>query len=780
MSGDKSKPSEDSVGSQPSAGLSTDQSRIPKFYKMSVDERVRTVHHHGWIDQDDYQTLQSGRHTLSVQLADKMIENVIGVMGLPVGLGLNFLINNKDYVVPLVVEEPSIVAALSSAAKLAREAGGFEVESQRPMLIGQVQIVDVPNPQKAKNALLEKKDQILNLANSLHPKMIARGGGAKDVEVHIHPSQGPGGDMLILHLIVDTCDAMGANLVNTMCEGVASLVETIAKGRVFLRILSNLTDRALVRAKVRIPTALLTGKGFDGEQVRDGIIVANDFARIDPYRAATHNKGIMNGIDAVALATGNDWRAIEAGAHAYAARGGRYMALTEWSKADNGDLIGQLEIPIKVGTVGGPLQTNPTVALNLRLLKTQSARELAEVMGAVGLAQTFSALRALVTEGIQQGHMTLHARSVATAAGTPPELFDTVVDRLVASGEIKIWKAQEIIESVRSQTHPSIDVAAEPEQETMEGEPLGAGHGKIILLGEHSVVYGRRAIAAPVPLAIQARIENRQQGVELIIPRWGIEQRLDLAAKNPPSFTRSIAGMLEALGLKDRAMRIEVFPNVPRAMGLGGSAALAVAVIRALDAHFELGLEDERVNQLAFECEKIAHGTPSGLDNTLATFGEFMLYRAGTTPERQVIVPNKPLPLVIGMSGVEGLTAKTVARVRDAWQRNPDLYERLFDDIDSLVDLGLSALESGDYEGLGEVMNVNQGLLNAMQVSTPELEELIQIARNHGALGAKLTGGGGGGSIIALCPEDSSKVARAMRAAGYHALEVEVGGVGNA
>ncbi len=780
MSGDKSKPSEISAGSQPSAGQTTDQSRIPKFYKMSVDERVRTVHHHGWIDQDDYQTLQSGRHTLSVQLADKMIENVIGVMGLPVGLGLNFLINNKDYVVPLVVEEPSIVAALSSAAKLAREAGGFEVESQRPMLIGQVQIVDVPNPQKAKNALLEKKDQILNLANSLHPKMIARGGGAKDVEVHIHPSQGPGGDMLILHLIVDTCDAMGANLVNTMCEGVASLVETIAKGRVFLRILSNLTDRALVRAKVRIPTALLTGKGFDGEQVRDGIIVANDFARIDPYRAATHNKGIMNGIDAVALATGNDWRAIEAGAHAYAARGGRYMALTEWSKADNGDLIGQLEIPIKVGTVGGPLQTNPTVALNLRLLKTQSARELAEVMGAVGLAQTFSALRALVTEGIQQGHMTLHARSVATAAGTPPELFDTVVDRLVASGEIKIWKAQEIIESVRSQTHPSIDVAAEPEQETMEGEPLGAGHGKIILLGEHSVVYGRRAIAAPVPLAIQARIENRQQGVELIIPRWGIEQRLDLAAKNPPSFTRSIAGMLEALGLKDRAMRIEVFPNVPRAMGLGGSAALAVAVIRALDAHFELGLEDERVNQLAFECEKIAHGTPSGLDNTLATFGEFMLYRAGTTPERQVIVPNKPLPLVIGMSGVEGLTAKTVARVRDAWQRNPDLYERLFDDIDSLVDLGLSALESGDYEGLGEVMNVNQGLLNAMQVSTPELEELIQIARNHGALGAKLTGGGGGGSIIALCPEDSSKVARAMRAAGYHALEVEVGGVGNA
>lgn len=752
-----------------------DQSRIPKFYKMSVAERVRTVHDAGWLDQADYQTLQSGQHTLSVSLADKMIENVIGVMGLPVGLGLNFLINQREYVVPLVVEEPSIVAALSSAAKLAREGGGFEVESQPPMLIGQVQIVDVPNPSKAKASLLQRKAEILNLANSLHPKMIARGGGAKDLEVFIHPSQGMGGDMVVMHLLVDTCDAMGANLVNTMCEGVASLVENIAKGRVFLRILSNLADRALVKAKVRIPTEALTRKGFDGEQVRDGIIVANDFARLDPYRAATHNKGIMNGIDAVALATGNDWRAIEAGAHAYAARGGRYMALTEWKKADNGDLLGQLEVPIKVGTVGGPLQTNPTVALNLRLMKVQTARELAEVMGAVGLAQTFSALKALVTEGIQQGHMTLHARSVATAAGTPPELFDTVVDRLVASGEIKIWKAQEIIKTVSAQAHPIL-ASSEPEQrKTMEGEPLGAGHGKIILMGEHSVVYGRRAIAAPIPLAIEARIEDRHDGVDLIIPRWGIEQRLDMTAKNPPSFTRSIAGVLEALQLKDRSMRIEVFPNVPRAMGLGGSAALAVAVIRALAAHFDLALTDERINQLAFECEKVAHGTPSGLDNTLATFGEFMMYRGGATPTRQVIVPAKPLPLVIGMTGVEGLTAKTVARVRDAWQRNETLYERLFDEIDALVDEGLGALEAGNFEVLGELMNVNQGLLNAMQVSTPELEELVQIARNHGALGAKLTGGGGGGSIIALCPEDSGHVARAMREAGYHALEVKVG-----
>lgn len=750
-----------------------EKSRIPQFYKMSVPERVRTVRDRGLIGAEDYQSLQSGRHTLSVQLADKMIENVIGVMGLPVGLGLNFLINGKEYVVPLVVEEPSIVAALSSAAKLARVSGGFEVESDEPLLIGQVQIVDVANPARAKAALLQRKHEILNLANSLHPKMIARGGGARDLEVYVHPSDGTGRDMVIVHLLVDTCDAMGANLVNTMCEGVAALVETISDGRVFLRILSNLTDRALVRARVRIPVDALTGKGFDGAQVRDGIIVANDFARIDPYRAATHNKGIMNGIDAVALATGNDWRALEAGAHAYAARGGRYTALTQWHKADNGDLIGQLEIPIKVGTVGGPLQTNPTVALNLRMLKVDSARELAEVMGAVGLAQTFSALRALVTEGIQQGHMTLHARSVATAAGAPPELFDTVVDRLIASGEIKIWKAEEIIQIVRQQAAPP---ATASQTDMLEGEAIGAGHGKIILLGEHSVVYGRRAIAAPIPLAIQARIEDTSSGIDLIIPRWSIEQRLDFNAKRPPSFTRSLARVLETLGLSGRGMRIEVFPNVPRAMGLGGSAALAVAVLRALDAHFRLELSAERINEMAFECEKVAHGTPSGLDNTLATYGQFMLFRSGQIQERQPLVVDEPLPMVIGMSGVESLTARTVARVREAWQRNPTLYERIFDEIDSLVGVALDALRKQDYEALGEAMNINQGLLNAMQVSSWELEELIHLARAHGAVGAKLTGGGGGGSIIALCPDCAPQVARAIREAGYHAIEVQVGG----
>ncbi len=751
-----------------------DKSRFPEFYKLSVADRVRVMRERGWLTEADYQALVSGEHTLKIQKADKMIENVVGVMGLPVGLGLNFFINGRDYIVPLVVEEPSIVAALSSAAKIVRAGGGFKTDSSESILIGQVQVVDIPQIAKAQAALLRRKGEILNLANSLHPQMVARGGGAKDLEVHLHPLPDQR-DMLVVHLLVDTCDAMGANLVNTMCEGVASLVESITDGKVFLRILSNLTDRAVVRARCVIPIEKLAGKGYSGEQVRDGIILATDFASVDPYRAATHNKGVMNGVDAVALATGNDWRAIEAAAHAYAARGGRYTSLTRWTrgtaKGEEGALVGEIEIPMKVGTVGGPLQSNPTVALNHRLLGVKSARELAEIMGAVGLAQNFSALRALTTEGIQQGHMTLHARSVTMAAGTPPELFETVVERLLESGEIKIWKAQEILVNVRKQER-----GVEP---TIQPHPRAHGHGKVILLGEHAVVYGSHAIAAPVPLAIQAAVQDTDAGgVDMLIPRWGVEYRLHKDPAHRDSYQKSLGIIFDKLGLTERSMRIEVFPGVPRAMGLGGSAAMAVAIIRALDAHFDLKISDAEVNALAFECEKVAHGTPSGIDNTIATYGKFLLYKRATdtAPALMKDIENpKPIPLVVGLSGKESLTAKTVGGVRTAWQRNPELYERIFREIDGLTLQGVDAIRKYDLEHLGELMNICHGLLNALRVSSWELEELVQIAREHGALGAKLTGGGGGGSMIALCPENPEKVMAAMREAGYQAMEVKLG-----
>jgi hydroxymethylglutaryl-CoA reductase len=742
------------------------RSTTPSFHKLTVPERVRAVRDRGLLSAQDYKALLNGEATLDVTSADAMIENVIGVMGLPVGLALNFLINGKDYVVPLAVEEPSIVAALSYAAKTTRAAGGFTTSSSDPILIGQIQLVDVPHPAKARQLLEQRKEEVLNLANSLHPRMVARGGGAVDLEVILHPATSDSVEMLIVHLLVNTCDAMGANLVNTMCEGVASFLESLTGGTVFLRILSNLADRSLVRASVRIPIEQLGSNGYDGEQVRDGIVIASQFASVDPYRATTHNKGIMNGIDAVVLATGNDWRAVEAGAHAYAARGTRYTSLSRWTKTADGSLVGDIELPLRVGIVGGPLQTNPSVAVNLRIMQVESSRELAEVMAAVGLAQNFAALRALATEGIQRGHMTLHARSVATAAGATPEIFDTVVERLVASGDVKIWKARELVAEVHEEIGRSL---------VRDADELAAGHGKIILLGEHAVVYGSRAIAAPVPLAVRARVLDEDDGVWLVVPRWGVEQRLRSDPKMRRSFEVPAALILENLGLIDRSMRIEVFSEIPRAMGLGGSAAVAVAIIRALDRHFALGLSDDEVNSLAFQCERVAHGTPSGIDNTVATYGRPLLYRAGDPPLIEPVELPEPITLVIGMTGVESLTAKTVARVREGHERNRDVYDTIFRGIDALTMQALEAIKRLDLERLGELMNVCQGLLNGLQVSSWELEELIQIARENGALGAKLTGGGGGGSMIALCPDNAAKVVSAMQDAGYQAMTVRIG-----
>jgi hydroxymethylglutaryl-CoA reductase len=732
-----------------------------------VPERVRAVRDRGLLSSQDYKALINGQNVLDVSNADAMIENVIGVMGLPVGLGLNFLINNQDYVVPLVVEEPSIVAALSFAAKTARAAGGFNTSSTDPILIGQIQLVDVPHPIKARQLLEQRKEEVLNLANSLHPRMVARGGGAVDLEVILHPATPDNVEMMVVHLLVNTCNAMGANLVNTMCEGVASFLESVTGGKVFLRILSNLADRSLVRAEVEIPVEQLGSNGYDGEQVTDGIVIASQFAAIDSYRAATHNKGIMNGIDAVALATGNDWRAVEAGAHAYAARGTHYTSLSRWTRTRRGKLRGEIELPIRVGIVGGPLQSNPSVDLNLRLAQVESSRELAEVMAAVGLAQNFAALRALATEGIQRGHMTLHARSVATAAGASPEIFNTVVDRLVASGEIKVWKARELIEEVEVQSGRAADAA--------EREEMSAGHGKIILFGEHAVVYGSRAIAAPVPLAVRARVVDDDEGVWLVVPRWGVEQRLRSDPTKRKSFEVPAGMMLEELGLTDRSMRIEVYSEIPRAMGLGGSAAVAVAIIRALDRHFKIGLNDDEVNALAFRSEQVAHGTPSGIDNTVATFGKTLLYRAGDPPQIEPFELPGQIRFVIGMTGVESLTAKMVARVRTGRERNRDVYDTMFRGIDALTVQAMEALKRNDLERLGELMNVCQGLLNGLQVSSWELEELIQIARENGALGAKLTGGGGGGSMIALCPDNAGSVVKAMQEAGYQAMEVLIG-----
>src|SRR3954467_6413346 len=416
-------------------------SRLPGFYKMKIAERLRRLAAELDMGSGDLVGLgETG--TLPLPNADAMIENAVGVLGLPVGIGLNFLVNGEDVLVPMAVEEPSVIAAVSLAAKIAREGGGFSAEADVPLMIGQVQVSSVSDPEAAQQALLREKESILAAANALHPQMKARGGGAKDLEIRqikigeeIH---------LVVHLIVDTQEAMGANLINTMCEGVAPMVERLTGGRVRLRILSNLADLRLARASCRVPFDALADFGFSGAEVAHGIAQASLFADADPYRACTHNKGVMNGVDAVALATGNDWRAIEAGAHAWCARNGRYEAMTRWW-VESGALCGSIEIPIQVGTVGGAVKANPLIPVLLKMMGNPGAQKLAGIMAAVGLAQNMAALRALGTVGIQKGHMALHARNLAVSAGAKGSAVEEVARALIAAGEIKLHRAQEIL-----------------------------------------------------------------------------------------------------------------------------------------------------------------------------------------------------------------------------------------------------------------------------------------------------------------------------------------------
>lgn len=422
-------------------------SRIEGFYKMERHERLRRLVEHSGLDLSEVVALAEPS-PLSFEAANHMIENAVGVIGLPLGIALNFTINGRDRLIPMAVEEPSVVAASSSAARLIRDAGGFHAEADPSRMIAQIQLLRVPDIEAATRRITAATPQLLAAANDVHPNMVKRGGGALAIEVRHLPDTAVG-PMLVVHLIVDVGDAMGANAVNTQAEALSPTIEELTGGTARLRILSNLADQRLARARTRIPVSLLATDKLDGAEVAQRMMEAWAFADSDPYRAATHNKGAMNGIDAVAIATGQDWRGIEAGAHAYAARNGRYSALTEW-RVEGDALEGRIELPLAVGTVGGNLECNPRVRFALRVLDVQSARELAGIMAAAGLAQNFAAMRALVTDGIQRGHMALHARGLALAAGASEEMVDQVVDEMIASGEIKLAKAREIIEALQA------------------------------------------------------------------------------------------------------------------------------------------------------------------------------------------------------------------------------------------------------------------------------------------------------------------------------------------
>lgn len=422
-------------------------SRIPGFYKFTQEERIRRLAEAFDLTTSEVNALRS-QGALTLDQADKMIENVVGIYSLPLGLGLNFLINGKDYIIPMAVEEPSVVAAASSAAKIIRDAGGFTTSSDESIMIGQIQVLDCPNFEESAQSVLARKQEIIDLANKIESNMYSRGGGAKDLEVRIlgNENEYPNYKMLIIHLLIDTKDAMGANMINTMAEGVADLVEDITKGKVCLRILSNLADKRLARAKAVIPAKYFETDEFTGEEVVDGIVKAHAFAYLDPYRATTHNKGVMNGIDPIIIVTGNDWRSIESAAHAYAARSGSYKPLTDWRKDENGNLVGSIEMPMAVGIVGGSIKLHPMAQIALKFLGVKTARELGEVICAVGLAQNLSAIKALATDGIQKGHMALHARSVAVTAGASGELANIIAREMVKQKDIKVDKAIELFE----------------------------------------------------------------------------------------------------------------------------------------------------------------------------------------------------------------------------------------------------------------------------------------------------------------------------------------------
>ncbi len=704
-------------------------SRLRGLHRLPAAERIAALRDAGFLAEADAAVLQAGLPLLPVRMAGTMIENAVGSFGLPLGIAPNFRVDGRDCLVPLAVEEPSVVAGLSSAARLARRTGGFTTLRSESLLTGQVHLHELPDPGVGAERLQANRDALLAAGNALLPRLLARGGGLRDIEVR-PLTLDRGERVLAVHLLVDTQDAMGANLVNSLCETLAPQLAAISGGRVALRILSNLADRALLVANARFALADLGTSMEAATRARDGIVLANRLACADPYRAATHNKGIMNGIDALAIATGNDWRAIAAGAHAYAARNGRYVALTDWRVGADGDLEGRIELPLKPGIVGGTIASNPGARLCLRLSAVQSADELASLMGAVGLAQNFAALRALATTGIQAGHMRLHAKGVAAAAA----------------------------------------IRHEPPPGSPRLSSAAAACGKVIIYGEHAAVYGRHALALPIPDALRAEASS-SRAPALEIPAWGLSA--PLGPGDSSELADIVATISDALGLARHSWTIKVDTRLPRAMGLGSSAALAVAVTRALVLAAGLSADDARVNDIAFACEKLAHGTPSGVDNTLACYGRPLLFRRGDVPLAEPLDLASIPPIVIVMSGRTGRTAEQVAAVRERRAALPARFEAVFDEMDALCLEGTTALVAGDYGAAGALMNLCHGLLNAIGVSTTEIEGLVALARQAGATGAKLTGAGGGGSIVALCPGRMTEVAAAFVAAGYRTLSLQ-------
>ncbi len=418
-------------------------SRIPGFFKLSRKKKIEIVKDFADLTDKEVKIIEKG--IFDSEIRDRMVENVIGTFPLPYSIAVNFLINKKEYLVPMVTEESSVVAAACYGARLTRERGGISAENLGNLMIGQIYVVDLKNPKRAKLRILKNKKEILKIANQQKPDLVKIGGGVRGLEVKLFKSQKTG-SVLRIHLLIDTRDAMGANTVNTIIEGTAPLIEKIVGREALLKIVSNLAEERLVKVKAMVTKKVLTMKGFSGKEVIQRIVKAQAIADVDIYRAVTNNKGILNGMGAVALATGNDWRALEAGAHGFAAKSGRYLPLARWRKNKQGDLVGEMTVPITIGILGGIIKIHPISKISLKILKIKSAQELAQVIASVGLVQNLGALRALVVEGIQSGHMRLHAKNIAMEAGAKGKMIERVANKMLREKRIESGRAKEILE----------------------------------------------------------------------------------------------------------------------------------------------------------------------------------------------------------------------------------------------------------------------------------------------------------------------------------------------
>ena len=724
-------------------------SRIPGFYLLSVEQRLSLLRQDYGLTEEELAIFRHGS-AIKAESAVNMIENAIGSIGVPLGLASNFLINGRDYLIPMATEEPSVVAAASKAARMIRRGGGFKAESDRSIMIGQIQILDIPDIEAAIKSIEKHKAEVLQAIDNWLPRMKKRGGGAVDIECRIINDDATGELMLVVHILVDVCDAMGANVINGVCELVGPNLEKITCGRANMKILSNLADHRLARAAFDIPVHVLARDGLSGAEVAQRLVQAGRWATLDPYRAVTHNKGIFNGISSVALALGLDWRAIEAGAHAYAARDGVYRGLTEY-KVDDSTFYGSIELPMQVGWTGGGSCLRPDVQALKKILNIGTARELSGVLAAVGLAQNLAACLALCTEGIQRGHMALHARSVAASAGIPGSAVDKVAAEMIDTRRIHVDAAGDIYERLQEKTKHT--------ENTDRILAQDFAPGKVILFGEHAVVYGYPSIVTALSQGTRVEIRRDKDGPRMLHPRLNASGMPFNDDNDYQHFSRAAHLAYKGYNLQKEPMEIMVESDLVPGVGLGSSAAFSVALCGAFSqiSKSTNGRNGTGLSEMINRLETVFHRNPSGADAAaIMARGAVWFQKGQQNTISPVACPKECFGLVCVVDRPMR-TAHMVAKIENARQQHSTFVNNIFDEIgDVTVDAAL-ALRDGQTEKLGRLMIRNHELLARLDLSTPTLDKAVADLLDLGLPGAKLTGAGGGGAVVMILPESGDR-----------------------